>query len=328
MKLSICIANYNSGQLLSACLDSIERFSPSCAYEVIVVDNNSKDGSQEAARNRAGVTLVQNRKNTGFASANNQAFACSHGDYLLLLNADTEIQSGSLDNLLQCADVYPKAGLITAKLLNPDGTPQVGFNVRRLPNLLSAFCQLVLIDEIWPSNPVTRSHMCLDLDYDSLQFVEQPAASALLLRRAAWVEVGGFDEQFTNWYNDVDLCKRVRAGGWDILFCPSAQVMHYGGMGVASRAAQSAIVEAYRSQRLYYRKHFGRSGYAAINTMIVIGMSLRLIGLSFRPDLENRVKTHARKDSTKNALKDAFNKVLVDTIQTWSSLPEMQLGST
>lgn len=320
MKLSICIVNYNSGKLLQQCLASIKRFPPNCDYEIIVVDNNSTDGSQSDPLSWECVNIIQNDRNAGFAGGNNQAFQAAKGEYLLLLNPDTEVYEGSLDAIVACADAQPDAGLISARLINADGTTQVGFNIRRLPGLLTAFNQLLMIDEIWPGNPMTRRYMGLDLDYDKLQKVEQPAASALLYRRTTWEKVGGFDVQFSNWYNDVDLCKRVRDGGWGIIYCPSANIMHYGGMGSASRVLASALVEMYRSQRLYYFKHFGPWGYKSDSALIIAGMFIRWMVLAIRPGRSSSVNTRISHDCP-DTLRLAFKGVLRDTLNTWTNLP-------
>jgi len=186
--------------------------------------------------------------------------------------------------------------------------------------LSTIFSQLLMIDEIWPANPLTRCYMGLDLDYDQPQAVEQPAASALLYQRTTWEKVGGFDIRFSNWYNDVDLCKRVRDGGWEIIYCPSAHVMHYGGMGSASRALAGTIVEAYRSQRLYFLKHFGPWGYKADSVLIITGMLMRQMVLSILPGRARLVNTSANQDRP-DALRFAFKEALRDTWHTWASLP-------
>jgi len=324
MKLSICIVNFNSGGLLKKCLDSIERFPPGCGYEIIIADNNSTDGSRLEALAHNSVKLIENDRNAGYAVANNQIFALARGDYFLLLNADTEIRSGSLDALLACAEANTGAGLISAKLVNPDGTAQVGFNVRRFPGMASAAAQLLLLDEIRPMNRLTRTAGCFDMDYAKFQSVEQPAASALLFRRATWEKIGGFDEQFLNWYNDVDLCRRVKEGGWDILYCPDSEIMHYGGMGGASREITDAIVELYRSQRLYFKKYFGWRGYVLLNIGIIIGMMLRVLAVTFGPGLAGRVSSRARQGRP-HAVRAAFVAVLKDTLHTWHNLPELRL---
>lgn len=321
MKLSICIVNYNSGQLLSSCLGSIVASPPSSDHEILVVDNNSTDGSAAAAGSTPHTTSIRNEDNAGFARGNNQAFLHARGDYLLLLNADTEVTPGAFDQLVAFADTHPRAGLVSAKLLNPDGTYQAGFNVRRLPGLATAFAQLALLDEMWPHNPLTQRYLAADIDPERPQQVEQPAASALLYRRETYEQVGGLDEHFPNWYNDVDLCYRVRAACWEVWYCPDAKVIHHGGMGAASRAALDVTVESYRSQRRYYYKHFGTVGYYIVSGFVMGGMVLRLLALTLRPRLATRVNTRAQQGAP-DSMRTAFLAVLRDTVRTWGNLRE------
>lgn len=322
MKLSICIINYNSGSLLSECLKSIELYPPDYDYETIVVDNGSTDGSHGCVRENDHTYLIQNEKNHGFAVANNQAFNLSHGEYFLVLNADTEVQSKAIDELIAFAEKHSQAGLISAKLVNPDGSPQIGFNVRRLPNLSMAFAQLSLLDEILPRNPITRRAGCWELDHNQAQMVEQPAASALLFRRAVWEKIGGFDTIFPNWYNDCDLCKRVRDSGWEVWYCPFARIMHYGGRGSSSRAVKDVLIESYRSMRLYYLKHYGIVYYYLISFLIIMGMSVRVMILYFNPKLEKKINIHASKKDM-IAQRSAFSAVFSDVVSTFLSLPKI-----
>jgi GT2 family glycosyltransferase len=321
MKLSICIINYNSGSLLEGCLASIQKYSAKFPYEVIVVDNNSSDGSQLSVKRHKDICFIQNTDNLGFASANNQAFMRARGEYMFMLNVDTEVKLDSLNEMIKCADMHPEAGLVSAKLVNPDGTHQIGFNVRRFPGYGSELAQLLLLDEIWPNNPLTSHYLWYDFDYERLQPVEQPAASALLYRRTTWAEVGGFDERFTNWYNDVDLCNRVWKAGWSILYCPTAEILHYGGMGVISRTTTSVMVEIYRSKRLYFHKYFGFSGYLLISSLILVGMIFRVASLLLFSGLNQRVNTKARNAQSSFAVKSAFRAVFFDTIATLRNLP-------
>jgi GT2 family glycosyltransferase len=313
--ISICIVNYNSSNLLKSCLESIFRYPPRCPFEVIVIDNNSSDDVEDVAVRFPNVCFIRNRANVGFAVANNQALGLAGGEIFMLLNPDTEVQPGALDALLSCFQKNPGAGLISAKLLNPDATPQIGFNVRRLPTLASAAAQLLLIEECFPSNPITRRSGCFDLDQDAVQEVEQPAASALLWPRRVWETVGGFDERFINWYNDVDLCKRIHDAGRPILFCPEAKVLHHLGMGSAARPIGEGIVESYRALRLYFLKHHGALHYYAVNCLLVIGMTLRVAVLKMSPRTHKRVFVRAERSS--GSVVKAFATVLWDTLSSW-----------
>jgi GT2 family glycosyltransferase len=265
------------------------------------------------------VRLIQNTHNTGFAYANNQAFDVACGDYLLLLNADTEVTLNALDMLVSCTNSDSRIGLCTARLVNPDGSTQVGFNVRRLPTLSSMAAQLLLIDELWPQNPVSRRYYCLDLDYDQLQDVEQPAASALLLNRRTLLSVGGFDPQFTNWFNDVDLCARVLKAGWRNVYCPSSVILHLGGMGSASRTATDVMIEAYRNQRRYARKHHGFIGYSLVTFLVLLGMVMRIVVLAVLPNSSRRTQLSVRSAESTDLL-SAYRAVFLDTAHTWISL--------
>jgi GT2 family glycosyltransferase len=319
IKLSICIVNLNSGVLLDACLRSISDHEPSCNYEVIVVDNASVDDSQLCANEYKHVHLIQNDKYSGFALANNQTFDSSHGEYLLMLNADTEVQENSLDELIVFAETHPRAGLISAQLVNPDGSTQIGFNVRKLPSLGMAFMQLSLLDEIFPNNPITRSADCGDLDYNQPQLVEQPAGSALIFRRTAWEEIGGLDPTFRIWYNDCDLCKRVRDAGWEIWYCPTSRITHYGGRGSSSWAVKDVLIELYRSMRLYYLKHFGLSCYFMVSFLTMTGMLLRVLILFVNPKLEKNVSVHSSKKD-RSTQRNGFWAVFRDTAGSLISL--------
>ncbi len=319
IKLSICIVNLNSGALLSACLHSISSYPPSCNYEVIVIDNASVDNSQLCAAEYKHVRLIQNDKYVGFAAGNNQAFDISQGEYFLMLNADTEVQLKALDELIAFSETHPQAGLVSAQLVNPDGSTQIGFNVRRLPTLGMAFAQLSLLDEIFPRNPITHSAGCWDLDYNQPQLVEQPAASAMIFRRVVWEKIGGLDTTFRIWFNDCDLCKRVGDAGWEIWYCPSARITHYGGRGSSSWAVKDVLIELYRSMRLYYLKHFGLLCYYIITLLIIIGMFVRSMILYVNPKLEEKIDVHtSKKDMLTH--RSAFWAVFKDTLESFVSL--------
>jgi len=276
MRLTVCVVNFNSGPLLGRCLDSLEKASTGLDYEVLVVDNGSHDGSSATAEGRTRTRLLRNGFNPGFAAANNLAFREARGRDFVLLNADTEVLPGALEALVRFAEANPRAGLVAVRLLNFDGTPQKGFNIRRFPTFSSLAAQALLLDEVWPKNPWTRAAGAFDLDYDRPQRVEQPAASALFFRRETWNEVGGFDPDFANWFNDVDLCRRVAAAGWEVWYCPQARVLHHGGKGSVSRTRADVMKEYYRSERAYVLKHHGPLAYLAMSLAVTGGMVLRL----------------------------------------------------
>src|SRR3990172_9168390 len=197
---SIIIVTFNPAEPLEACLRSVS--DPD--WERIVVDNASRDDTLARARAVAGVQVIGNRENRGFAAG---------GELLLFLNPDMVAEPGALAALR--AAVAPE-GVAAAggRLLNPDGTTQVGFAGRRFPPLAGAPAETLLLNRLFPGNLWNRRYRCLEFDYDRPAEVEQPAGACLLVHRSAWDAVGGFDESFHPlWFEDVDLCRRLRVRG-------------------------------------------------------------------------------------------------------------------
>src|SRR5262249_29538696 len=151
------------------------------------------------------VRLLANSANRGFAAAVNQGFAVSSSTYVLLLNPDVTIDS-SLEPLRKACDLPGSAGA-GGRLLGVDRRPQIGFMVRGLPTPATLILEALLLNRIWPGNPVNRQYRCLDRDYSVLGEVEQPAGAFLMVRRAVWQELDGLDEGFFPvWFEDVDFC--------------------------------------------------------------------------------------------------------------------------
>ncbi len=274
-KVTIAIVSWNSGDLLARCLASLR----SCPHPIVVVDNASEDGSADmVARDFPSVCLIRERHNRGFAAAINVAAAASTGDYLLFLNADTEVEADAVDALAAFLDGSPGHGGAAGLLLGEDGHPQHGFNVRRFPTLGSCALDLLLIERAWPTNPVSRRYYALDVDVGAPVDIEQPAAAYLMVRRRAFNTVGGMDEEFwPAWFEDVDFCRRLHEAGWRIAFVPWARVRHQGGVAMRrlGRAAFSRVW--YRNLRRYFRKHHRLPARALLRVLIVIGMIERAV---------------------------------------------------
>src|SRR5262249_47397974 len=151
--------------------------------------------------------IITNDDNIGFAAANNAGIRTAQGPTLLLLNPDAAVRGEAIARLYRFLEHHPEAGAVGGKLLNRDGTPQVGFNVRAFPSLLTAACELLLVNALWPGNPVNRRYRCLDWDYQTVREADQPAGACLMVRRSVIEQVGGLDEQFfPAWFEDVDWC--------------------------------------------------------------------------------------------------------------------------
>ncbi len=274
LRCSVIIVTYNSGATIGACLEALA--GEEC--EVVVVDNASQDETVQRVEDFVAwhpVHLVANSENIGFAAAVNQGARESSGDVLLLLNPDAIAEPGAVKALLQCLETTG-ATAAGGALLQNDGQPSRGFAFRRLPTLAALLCEVMLVNQLWPRNPVNRRYRCLDADYSQQQEVEQPAGACLAINREAWNAVRGFDEQFFPvWFEDVDLCQRLLEGGAKILYCPVARFRHSGGHSVGRLPFRDKQMFWYGNMLRYARKHFSSRQVKTLRLGIMAGMLLR-----------------------------------------------------
>jgi GT2 family glycosyltransferase len=269
---SIIIVTFNSAEHIAPCLASVN----DPAWERIVVDNASRDATLARARGVAGVTVLANSENRGFAAAANQGARAARGALLLFLNPDVLAEPGALAALRAgvAAESVVAAG---GRLLHPDGATQVGFTVRRFPTLGTMLAEILLLNRLLPGSPWNRRYRCLDFDYEKPREVEQPAGACLLVKRSAWEAAGGFDERFFPlWFEDVDLCRRLRAAGGKIVYEPGARFRHAGAHSLPSIKAGERQLFWYRNLLRYFRKHHGGPAAAVLRVAIFFGMLLRI----------------------------------------------------
>lgn len=256
--LSILIVSWNTREMLSACLKSIERFPPGEPFETIVLDNASGDESAEMVRGQhPSVRLIEAGRNLGYAEGSNSAFEVARGEMLLTLNPDTEIEENSLDAALRSMREHPRYGALAARLIGPDGATQR--SVRGFPTLTGIFGELTGIARLFQRSPL-GSYRLPAFDYERMQDAPQPMGTFLLFRRAALQSVGDaqapFDPAFPIFFNEVDLLYRMSRAGWPALYDPSVRVRHFG--GASTRQARPAMIwESHRSLLRYLRKHGG-----------------------------------------------------------------------
>jgi N-acetylglucosaminyl-diphospho-decaprenol L-rhamnosyltransferase len=274
LRCSAIIVTYNSDLTIGTCLEALA--GEGC--EIVVVDNASHDETVQRVEDFVAwhpVHLVANSENLGFAAAVNQGARDSSGDVLLLLNPDATAEPGAVKALLQCLETTG-ATAVGGALLQNDGQPARGFAFRRLPTLAALLCEVMLVNQLWPRNPVNRRYRCLDANYSQQQEVEQPAGACLAINREAWIGVGGFDEQFFPvWFEDVDLCQRLLAGGAKILYCPAARFRHSGGHSVGHLPFRDKQMFWYGNMLRYARKHFSSRQVTTLRLGIMAGMLLR-----------------------------------------------------
>lgn len=258
--LSVVIVNWNTGDLLRKCVDSLRRVRPSFPLEVIVLDNASGDGSaRDLVWEGDGLRLITHTSNLGFARACNRGIGESHGRYVLLLNPDTQVLPGSLEAILTFMDAHPEAAAAGPALLNPDGSLQPSGG--RLPSLRGLLAIHPLIARLLrpPEDPLRRR------DFTRVAEVEEVSGACLLMRRSAWEAVGPLDEAYFLYFEELDWCLRLKRQGGKVYYLPQARVLHHW----RSRTDPDPLAQLHhlRSQRYYVRKHFGRGPFLLLTAL-------------------------------------------------------------
>jgi GT2 family glycosyltransferase len=245
------------------------------AFEVIVVDNASKDGTREMiAKDFPDIRYLYNPQNTGFTRGNNQGIRISRGKYVLLLNSDTKVVDNALSRMVQFMEDNPDCGIMGCKLLNPDGSIQ--YSCRRFPSYQTAFFnRYSILTRLFPQNRFSQSYLMSSFDHNQTREVDWVSGAALLARRKAFEEVGILDETFTSYSEDVDWCYRMHEAGWRVCFYPEARIVHYIGQTTRQHLVRYIIIR-HVSMYQFYRKHYSRS-IKSIDYLVLLGIGLRSI---------------------------------------------------
>jgi GT2 family glycosyltransferase len=234
-ELSIIVVNWNGGELLKRCIDSVRQFPASIPFEVIVVDNASTDGTREWLTAQGDfVKLIANKENAGFAVANNRAFATSKTPLLFLLNSDAEIHPGTLDTLLATIRSASNIGVVGPRLVNTDGSLQPSV-WRNPPTPFETLANAFRLYKLLPKEIRAKALLGHHWDHTERRSARLLSGAALMIKRKVIEEVGGFDERFHMYGEDTEWCLRVVKAGWTMLFEPDATVTHHGGASTAQR---------------------------------------------------------------------------------------------
>lgn len=266
-RVSVVVLSWNTRELLAACLNSLRAEGRDVPLEVIVVDNASRDGSADlVAREFPEVVLQRNERNEGYAIGNNQGAARARAELLFLLNSDTEVRPGAIGTLARFLDSHPGHGACAPRLERADGTPQP--SCKTFPTLMTAVFYDTVFDRWFPNNATLPRYEMRDFDHTTSRDVDQPPAAALLVRRALWERLGGFDPALWLFYNDVDFCRRLAADGHKIAYVAEARVLHHEGQSTAQFPEFGAIW--HKNRLSYYRKTFGWRGTAVARVMTTL----------------------------------------------------------
>ena len=251
MELAVVIVNYNTGHYLSRCLTSIERHRGDLSVDVLVVDNASHDGSHTAAAAaHPWARLIENERNVYLSPAWNQGARATTAPYLLFLNPDAEVFAGTLADYVGVAREHPRAAIVGPMIRNPDGT--VYASGRRFPSVTDAALH-ALLSPFTRDNPFTRRYEMDGWDRTTEREVDWVSGACMLMPREAYDAVGGFDEAFPLYAEELDIATRLRDSGRSVLFTPEVEVLH--AVGVSTGRSRRMSLMHSRSIYRYYAKH-------------------------------------------------------------------------
>jgi GT2 family glycosyltransferase len=290
--VSIIIVNWNTADLLVACLASIARSSVS--REVIVVDNASRDESRDRVRSSfPDVKLIALDSNAGFTGANNVALDVATGRFLVLLNPDTELRPGAIEALVSFFEQHPRAGIAGPPLWNTDGSRQS--SVQPFPSLGSEFLRQTMLHRVFSGFERREARR-----HDSRP-VPVVTGAALCIRRECFEAIGPLDPDFFMFYEDTDWCRRAHVRGWEVWYADGPGVVHHKGGASVGDARTQTILHSLRSTVLYFRKHSGSAAVGGLRAIALVGAALRsirsiiLLALGVdRIDQRARLRAYAR----------------------------------
>lgn len=282
LELSIIIVSFDVKPELRKCLSGL--VVKSATLDIIVVDNRSKDGTPAMLESEfPRVKCVKNLHNVGFARAVNQGIAKSAGQFVLLLNPDTQVSPTGLERMINFMKSDSQVGVLGCQIRNSAGLRQ--YSSRSFPNLATAFSNSQsLLNRLLPHNPWSRKYLCKDIDLEEPTEVDWVSGSCMLVRREVFGKVGYFDPRFFMFVEDVDFCRRSKASGWKVVYFPEVTILHHQGQSVRQRKIKM-LAEHHRSMYNYFIKHYENKRITRL--LVFLGIWLRLGMMSLGYWLEN-----------------------------------------
>ena len=267
MDLSVIIVNYNVKFFLEQCLHSVYKSVSGIKGEVIVIDNNSVDGSCQMVQEKfPDVLLISNKKNLGFSKANNQGFAIAQGKYVLVLNPDTVVQEDTFKKCFDFMESHPKAGSLGVKMIDGKGTflPE---SKRSLPTPLVSFFKIFGLASLFPKSKIFGRYHLGFLDYNKTHKVEILSGAFMFVRKSVLNETGYFDESFFMYGEDIDLSYRIILAGYENYYFSETTIIHYKGEST-KKGSINYVMIFYKAMIIFARKHFSRR-YARIYSLLI-----------------------------------------------------------
>lgn len=305
MDLSIIIVNWNTKELIEDCIHSINMGPKIHSYEIIVVDNGSKDQSVEMIKKKfPEVILIENNTNIGYSKANNLGIKRSRGDYICLLNSDTLILNSALEKIVSHLKNDSKVGSATCMLLNPDGSTQFGSALGE-PNLTYFLSVETGLYKFFPKSQIWGRPLLSYKDHRYPHEIEVCPSAIIIIKKQVFKDVGLLDENIFFGVIDWDFSLRVRKKGWKQYFYPDAYVLHYGGKSKAP-ISERLLVEDINARYYYFLKHYGESRTNILKLIIVMASFVKIIYFTIM------LVTRFSK-IPKNSIKDRINSYITKT---------------
>lgn len=274
IKLSVIIVNYNVKHFIEQCLFSVLKASENITCEVFVVDNNSVDGSVTLIKEKfPQIHLIENKTNTGFSVANNQALRLAKGEYVLLLNPDTVVQEDTFSKILTFMDINPQAGGLGVKMLDGQGNfaPE---SKRGLPTPVVAFYKMFGLARLFPKSKRFGKYHLTYLPENQINEIEVISGAFMLMRKSALDKIGLLDETFFMYGEDIDLSYRIIKAGYKNYYFPDTQIIHYKGEST-KRSSLNYVVIFYKAMAIFANKHFKGSNAFWFNFLIHFAIVLK-----------------------------------------------------
>lgn len=297
VELSIILVHFNTPELTMECIDSIYRFAPQVPFEILVVDNGSSaDIGMEMTRRFPSVRFFRLPHNTGFSRANNFAMEQSHGEYFLLINSDAKLIMPGLDQMILYLKEHPQVAVLGPRQI--DGNGRFQLSCGNFPTLSSEINRKILHYKLSIDDLETRDY--LEGVHQKITEIDWVSGSCFLVKRQVLLEAGIFDERFFMYFEDIDLCTRIRASGYQIHYFPKVTICHHGGIS-AKQNLMNVFLEYRRSQIYFARKYYGLAGEVGIRGMLLAKYAYHL-GLSLALLLIQKMKPKNSKEAYTKAL--------------------------
>jgi GT2 family glycosyltransferase len=271
LDLSIIIVNYNVKEFLQNLIHSIEKAAVNLTKEIIIIDNASDDGSVEFIKDKLPqVKLIANKTNLGFGKANNIGLKQATGKYLLLINPDTIVAEDTFEKMISFFESDKAVGLAGCKILNPDGTFQLACR-RSFPGPWTSFTKVTGLSTLFPRSKIFARYNLTYLDENQTYEVDAISGSFMMMRKEVYEKVGGFDEQFFMYGEDLDLCYRIQKAGYKVFYVHSTQIIHYKGESTKRSSFDETRV-FYNAMHLFVKKHLSSSFLVGLILRIAIAL--------------------------------------------------------